>query len=146
VCVTVRIGFHFSRSEVCVDVKVARREWLALWKPDEFPLPDPNDRERVRKFIRMTYIEKRWVRRNTETNKEKEQENHNKSGSSKTNTTAHSHKSMKHSSTSFLFLLFVVLSVCFDLKRSSDLMSRDEHYKTIHTQVVVAYSRRERQQ
>jgi hypothetical protein len=80
---------------------------LALWNPDEFPLPDPNDRERVRKFIRMTYIEKRWVRRNTENNKEKENHSKSSSSSSKTNTTAQSHKSMN----SFPILFSLSLSL-----------------------------------
>eukprot|EP01119_Soliformovum_irregulare_P011819 TRINITY_DN299_c0_g1_i1.p1 TRINITY_DN299_c0_g1~~TRINITY_DN299_c0_g1_i1.p1 ORF type:complete len:468 (-),score=143.26 TRINITY_DN299_c0_g1_i1:106-1509(-) len=41
--------------------EVARQIYLARWTPNEFPEPDPGDPERIRHFIRLKYIDKRWV-------------------------------------------------------------------------------------
>jgi hypothetical protein len=40
---------------------VAREKWLARWNPSEVPEPDPGDTEKLRQFIKMKYIDKRWV-------------------------------------------------------------------------------------
>ncbi len=34
--------------------------WLARWDASLFPRPAPNSLERIRKFIQMKYIERRW--------------------------------------------------------------------------------------
>lgn len=40
---------------------IAREKWLAKWKPSDFPEPDPGDPDKLRQFIRMKYIDKKWV-------------------------------------------------------------------------------------
>jgi hypothetical protein len=39
---------------------VARRKWLARWSPEDFPEPDPSDAQRVKAFMKLKYIDKRW--------------------------------------------------------------------------------------
>ena len=34
---------------------------MARWTPDDYPEPDPNDKDRIRQYIRLKYIDKRWV-------------------------------------------------------------------------------------
>ena len=34
--------------------------WLGTWEPAKFPKPAPGDLEKIRKFIQMKYVEKRW--------------------------------------------------------------------------------------
>jgi len=41
--------------------KAAREKYLARWTPEEFPEPDPSDKERVRQFINLKYDVKKWV-------------------------------------------------------------------------------------
>jgi len=40
---------------------IARQTWMARWSPSDFPEPDPGDPERLRQFIRLKYIDKKWV-------------------------------------------------------------------------------------
>mmetsp|Transcript_39812 Transcript_39812/g.98084 ORF Transcript_39812/g.98084 Transcript_39812/m.98084 type:complete len:280 (-) Transcript_39812:127-966(-) len=37
-------------------------KYLARWEPRDFPLPDPSDTAKVKEFLRMKYVEKRWMR------------------------------------------------------------------------------------
>ncbi len=41
---------------------VARRVWLAKWTPQDYAQPDPSQPPRVREFMRLKYMEKRWYR------------------------------------------------------------------------------------
>ena len=34
--------------------------WLGSWDPVTFPKPAPGDLEKIRKFIQMKYVERRW--------------------------------------------------------------------------------------
>ena len=34
--------------------------WLGSWEPTTFPKPAPGDLEKIRKFIQMKYVERRW--------------------------------------------------------------------------------------
>ena len=34
--------------------------WLGSWDPARFPKPAPGDLEKIRKFIQMKYVERRW--------------------------------------------------------------------------------------
>eukprot|EP00292_Cryptomonas_paramecium_P033900 CAMPEP_0113665456 /NCGR_PEP_ID=MMETSP0038_2-20120614/2316_1 /TAXON_ID=2898 /ORGANISM="Cryptomonas paramecium" /LENGTH=107 /DNA_ID=CAMNT_0000580813 /DNA_START=278 /DNA_END=597 /DNA_ORIENTATION=- /assembly_acc=CAM_ASM_000170 len=34
--------------------------WLGGWNPSQFPKPSPGDQEKIRKFIQMKYVERRW--------------------------------------------------------------------------------------
>jgi len=43
--------------------RVAREQWMARWNSDEYPEPEAGDLERVRQFIRLKYVEKRWIER-----------------------------------------------------------------------------------
>jgi len=40
---------------------VARQHWMARWSASDFPEPDPGDPERLRQFIRLKYIDKKWI-------------------------------------------------------------------------------------
>jgi hypothetical protein len=39
---------------------VCQRQWMAKWRPAEFTLPEPNDLHRIREFVRIKYVQKRW--------------------------------------------------------------------------------------
>jgi len=41
--------------------KVARDYWLARWDQRDWPEPEAGDIGRIRDFIRMKYVEKRWI-------------------------------------------------------------------------------------
>jgi len=45
--------------------KVAAEKWLKLWTPEDFKEPDSNEPERIRQFIRLKYIDKRWIEGST---------------------------------------------------------------------------------
>jgi hypothetical protein len=45
----------------CSVVQVAKSIWLARWTQHAFPLPQPNDKDRIRTFIKMKYIDKVWI-------------------------------------------------------------------------------------
>ena len=34
--------------------------WLGAWDPAKFPKPAPGDLEKIRKFMQMKYVERRW--------------------------------------------------------------------------------------
>jgi hypothetical protein len=41
----------------------AKVYWLARWNPQDYPEPDNSDQSRIREFMRLKYVEKRWVDR-----------------------------------------------------------------------------------
>lgn len=45
--------------------KNAREQWMARWNADEYPEPEAGDLERIRQFIRLKYVEKKWIERGT---------------------------------------------------------------------------------
>eukprot|EP00026_Physarum_polycephalum_P004044 Phypoly_transcript_04061.p1 GENE.Phypoly_transcript_04061~~Phypoly_transcript_04061.p1 ORF type:complete len:662 (+),score=188.83 Phypoly_transcript_04061:146-2131(+) len=59
---------------------VARRKWLARWTPEDFPEPDPSDAQRVKAFMKLKYIDKRWYSETGEG-----PQNHSSSSSSSSN-------------------------------------------------------------
>ncbi|GAM18053.1 hypothetical protein SAMD00019534_012280 [Acytostelium subglobosum LB1] len=42
----------------------AKDIWLARWSHKEFPIPLPSEEKKVREFIRLKYVEKRWIATN----------------------------------------------------------------------------------
>ncbi|KAL6046767.1 putative ADP-ribosylation factor GTPase-activating protein AGD14 [Balamuthia mandrillaris] len=43
----------------------ARDIWLAKWSSDQYPEPDSADKARVREFMKLKYLEKRWYRKDS---------------------------------------------------------------------------------
>ncbi len=41
---------------------VAAKIWLAKWSPTEYAKPDPSTPLRVKEFMRLKYVDKRWYR------------------------------------------------------------------------------------
>jgi len=39
---------------------IAHEKWMKNWNPDEYPEPDAGDVDRIRQFIRLKYVDKRW--------------------------------------------------------------------------------------
>lgn len=40
---------------------VGRKLYLANWSPEQYPVPQPGDTEKLKKFIAMIFEEKRWM-------------------------------------------------------------------------------------
>jgi hypothetical protein len=41
--------------------EIARKKWRARWSPSSFHEPESGDVGRIREFIKLTYIEKKWL-------------------------------------------------------------------------------------
>ena len=57
---------------------------MARWNSNEFPEPDPNDKDRIRQFIRLKYVEKRWVARGNNQRPQQQSQSHQQSHSVRT--------------------------------------------------------------
>ncbi|KAN0037243.1 hypothetical protein ACTFIV_002579 [Dictyostelium citrinum] len=42
--------------------KMADEIWLSKWSQKQYPIPFPSDEKKVRDFIKMKYIEKKWIK------------------------------------------------------------------------------------
>ncbi|KAF2078666.1 hypothetical protein CYY_000037 [Polysphondylium violaceum] len=42
--------------------KMATELWLSKWNQKEYPLPHPNEEKKVREFIKLKYLEKKWLK------------------------------------------------------------------------------------
>eukprot|EP00954_Amorphochlora_amoebiformis_P014875 1163738-Amorphochlora_amoeboformis.AAC.1 len=43
----------------------AKKKWRPRWTERKFSMPDNDDHTRIREFLRMTYVEKKWMKRIT---------------------------------------------------------------------------------